>query len=94
MQPGDQTTAGALTNPQHEAAKKRVPGYPQDMFMFMDEEVAKPETYGLPPGWTGAMMGMMTLVRVLPDAQYEEVTRRVRARITEPPQKTPAHRHE
>jgi FtsP/CotA-like multicopper oxidase with cupredoxin domain len=94
VQPGQQTTAGATANPHDEAARKRVPGYPQDMFMFMDEEVAKPETYGLPPGWTASMMGMMTLVRVLPDAQYEEVTRRVRERITEPPQKPPAHRHE
>lgn len=40
------------------------------------------------------MMGMMTLVRVLPDAQYEEVMRRVRERITEPPQKPPQHKHE
>ena len=29
-------------------AEVRVPGYPQDMWMLMDEEVAKPETYGLP----------------------------------------------
>ncbi|HEY9282091.1 MAG TPA: copper oxidase, partial [Pyrinomonadaceae bacterium] len=93
VRPGQQTTAGAASNPRQEDARKRVPGYPQDMFMFMDEEVAKPETYGLPPGWTAAMMGMMTLVRVLPDAQYEEVMRRVRARITEPPQ-PPQHRHE
>jgi len=49
-----------------EAQKKRVPGYPQDMHMIMDREVAKPHTYGLPPGWTASMMGMMTLVRVLP----------------------------
>ena len=32
--------------------------------MVMDEAVAKPETYGLAPGWSGALMGMMTLVRV------------------------------
>lgn len=36
---------------------KKVPGYPQDMFMVMDEMVEKPETYGLAKGWTGAMMG-------------------------------------
>jgi manganese oxidase len=28
--------------------KGRVPGFPQDMFMAMDEEVTKPETFGLP----------------------------------------------
>ena len=41
------------------------PGYPQDMFMVMDDMVAKPETYGLRPGWSGGTMGMMTIVRVL-----------------------------
>jgi hypothetical protein len=35
------------------------------MFMVMDDAVAKPETYGLRPGWSGGMMGMMTLVRVV-----------------------------
>jgi len=53
---------------------KKVPGYPQDMFMVMDEMVEKPETYGLPKGWTGAMMGMMTLVRVLPSDLYDKIT--------------------
>ena len=57
---------------QHERAKS-VPGYPQDMFMTMDEDVAKPETYGLREGWTGAMMGMMTLVRVLPPELYKKI---------------------
>jgi FtsP/CotA-like multicopper oxidase with cupredoxin domain len=52
---------------------KKVPGYPQDMWMTMDQEVAKPETYGLPEGWTGAMMGMMTLVRVLEPGLYNKV---------------------
>ncbi|MDQ6652257.1 MAG: multicopper oxidase domain-containing protein [Acidobacteriota bacterium] len=53
--------------------KKKVPGYPQDMTMMMDESVVKPETYGLPKGWTGSMMGMMTLVRVLPPDLYDKV---------------------
>jgi manganese oxidase len=57
---------------QHDHARP-APGYPQDMFMTMDEEVAKPETYGLREGWTGAMMGMMTLVRVLPPELYERI---------------------
>ena len=76
-----------------EAERKRVPGYPQDMIMIMDKEVAKPHTYGLPPGWTAAMMGMMTLVRVLPPDMYAEVQRRIREGITELPKPLPAHRH-
>ncbi|MBI2149012.1 MAG: copper oxidase, partial [Acidobacteria bacterium] len=50
-----------------------VPGYPQDMWMPMDQLVAgKPEVDGLPKDWTGAMMGMMTLVRVLPPDRFDE----------------------
>ncbi len=44
---------------------RQVKGYPQDMWMVMDEAFAKPETHMLRPTWTGGMMGMMTLVRVL-----------------------------
>lgn len=77
-----------------EAQKKQVPGYPQDMMMIMDKEVAKPQTYGLPAGWTASMMGMMTLVRVLPPAEYDEVQRRIRERITEAPQAMPGHKHD
>ena len=50
-----------------------VPGYPQDMFMTMDDEVAKPETYGLQRTWSGGVMGMMTLVRVLEPPLYEKI---------------------
>lgn len=59
----------------------KVPGFPQDAFMEMgmDDAVAKPETYGLPPNWSAQMMGMMTLVRVLPDKDYEEVMARIKA---------------
>jgi FtsP/CotA-like multicopper oxidase with cupredoxin domain len=49
------------------------PGYPQDMFMVMDEAVAKPETYGLRPGWSGGTMGMMTIVRVLEPALFDKI---------------------
>ena len=77
-----------------ETDKKRVPGYPQDMVMIMDKEVAKPETYGLPPGWTASMMGMMTLVRVLPADVYEEVQRRIREGISEPPTGKPPAGHQ
>jgi manganese oxidase len=55
-----------------------VPGFPQDAFMespmmAMDDAVAKPETFGLRPGWSGYMQGMMTLIRVLPPDQYEHI---------------------
>jgi hypothetical protein len=52
-----------------------VKGFPQDAFMEMgmDSAVAKPETYGLPANWSAGMMGMMTLVRVLPDKQYDGI---------------------
>jgi manganese oxidase len=50
-------------------------GFPQDAFMEMgmDEAVAKPETHGLPANWSAEMMGMMTLVRVLGDQEYDEI---------------------
>ncbi|HEV2799127.1 MAG TPA: copper oxidase [Pyrinomonadaceae bacterium] len=86
VQPGQTERLGQVTNPDDTARRKRVPGYPQDMVMFMDKEVAKPETYGLPPGWTGSFMGMMTMVRVLPPDLYDEIMRRVREGIVEPPQ--------
>ena len=49
------------------------PGYPQDMFMVMDDMVAKPETYGLRPGWSGGTMGMMTIVRVLTPELFDKI---------------------
>src|SRR5579859_645885 len=59
-----------------------VPGFPQDAFMEMgmDDAVAKPETYGLPPNWSAGMMGMMTLIRVLPDKDYDEIMQRIKDR--------------
>lgn len=55
-----------------------VPGFPQDAFMegpvmAMDEMYQKPENYGLRPGWSGFMGGMMTLVRVLPPDEYNHI---------------------
>jgi FtsP/CotA-like multicopper oxidase with cupredoxin domain len=77
-----------------EADRRRFPGYPQDVAPIMDEAVAKPETYGLAPGWSGALMGMMTLVRVLAPDKYEEVMARVREGRTEKPsQPQPPHKH-
>jgi FtsP/CotA-like multicopper oxidase with cupredoxin domain len=54
-----------------------VKGFPQDAFMEMgmDSAVAKPETYGLPDNWSAGMMGMMTLIRVLPEDEYNEIIR-------------------
>ena len=59
-----------------------VPGFPQDAFMEMgmDELVERPETYGLPHNWSAGMMGMMSMVRVLPDKEYDEIQERIRKR--------------
>ncbi|HEX9002877.1 MAG TPA: multicopper oxidase domain-containing protein [Blastocatellia bacterium] len=72
-----QRTAVALS----EEDKKKVPGYPQDemMMMIVDDDVVKPETWGLAPGWTASMMGMMNLVRVLPEKKYNEIMAMVKA---------------
>jgi len=59
--------------PMDDPAKKAIAGYPQDMWMPMDEMFVKPETFGLRKGWSGAMMGMMTMVRVLPPGLYDEI---------------------
>lgn len=73
-----ETATTNLPLPQHnmkqgEMQQQMAPGYPQDMFMPMDEAVAKPETYGLRPTWSAAVQGMMTLVRVLPPDLYDKV---------------------
>jgi manganese oxidase len=81
------TTNGPLTQPSMQGmdmsnmldiAKNadQVPGFPQDVYMegpmmAMDKMVDKPETFGLPAGWSGYSGGMMTLVRVLPPDQYD-----------------------
>jgi manganese oxidase len=92
--PMEQQQGHALHSSGEQDDKKRVPGYPQDMMMIMDKEVAKPHTYGLPPGWTASMMGMMTLVRVMAPADYDEVQRRIREGIVELPKAMPGHKHE
>jgi manganese oxidase len=60
-----------------------VPGFPQDAYMegptmAMDQMVDKPENFGLRPGWSGFMMGMMTFVRVLPPEKYDQVMARMK----------------
>lgn len=77
----------------------QVPGFPQDAYMEgpmmnMDEMVDKPENYGLPPGWSSFMQGMMTFVRVLPPDKYEEVMSRIRGKQPGPAQMPHMeHRH-
>jgi manganese oxidase len=63
-----------------------VPGFPQDMFMPMDAAVAKPETYGLRPGWSGGVQGMMTLVRVLQPEVYDHIQQLRAEQRNKPPQ--------
>jgi hypothetical protein len=67
------------------AGASSVPGYPQDMWIPMDDLVAdKPEVFGLRKGWTGAMMGMMTLVRVLSNEMYDRIDAMRKAAPTRP----------
>jgi len=77
---------------------RSVPGFPQDAFMEMgmDEAVAKPQNNGLPRNWSAMMMGMMTLVRILPSADYDRITDQVRRGVIEPPahgESSPQHHH-
>jgi len=69
----------------------QVPGYPQDHFMVLDREVEKPETHGLPANWSGGMMGMMTLLRVLPPDLYDQIQA---LRRGQPKQKEDKHQHQ
>ena len=68
------TTLGADPN------SEKGPGYPQDdlMMMAMDKAVAKPENNYLAPGWSGALAGMMCLVRVLPPVKYDQLMRDIK----------------
>ena len=75
-----------------------VKGFPQDAFMEMgmDSVVSKPETHGLPANWSAEMMGMMTLIRVLPDDQYDEIVQLQQQRNSVPQNSKPAgepHEH-
>ena len=73
----------------------QVPGFPQDAFMEMgmDKAVYRPENYGLSPNWSANVMGMMSLVRVVPDELYEKIMGMKRRGETQPPQQ-PEHTHE
>jgi hypothetical protein len=74
----------------------RVPGFPQDAYMegpmmAMDKMVERPQNYGLRPGWSGFMQGMMNFVRVLPPDQYDQVMEQVRR--GQPMNMQGAHQH-
>jgi manganese oxidase len=75
-----------------------VPGFPQDAFMegpmmAMDKMVEKPENYGLRPGWSGFMQGMMTLVRVLPPDLYDKITTMQKQQEKQKPKAMPPMEH-
>ena len=80
----------------------KIPGFPQDAYMegpmmAMDKMVDKPETFGLPPGWSGYSGGMMTLVRVLPPDQYAKIMDLKAEQQAQQSQEKPAdetHRHD
>jgi hypothetical protein len=74
----DHAAMQRMSMPELPKNANQVPLFPQDAFMespmmAMDKDVEKPETYGLPPGWSGYVGGMMTLVRVLPPDQYQKI---------------------
>jgi hypothetical protein len=77
MQHG-QMQHGQMQMPEVPQNANQIPGFPQDAYMegpmmAMDDMVAKPETHGLRPGWSGFMQGMMTFVRVLEPAMYDKI---------------------
>jgi FtsP/CotA-like multicopper oxidase with cupredoxin domain len=60
-----------------------VPNFPQDAFMEgsmmnMDAMVATPANAGLLPGWSAQMQGMMTLIRVMPQPEYDRIMAAIR----------------
>ncbi len=81
--------------PKDDPEKKRIPGYPQDMWMVEDEKYNdKPENYGLRKGWTGGMMGMMTMVRVVTPEVYDKIEALRKEQQKNPPKpKSAGHEH-
>ena len=74
----DHGSMQGMTMPELPANANQVPLFPQDAYMespmmAMDHDVEKPETYGLPAGWSGYVGGMMTLIRVLSHEQYDKI---------------------
>lgn len=75
----DDTSTAPRVN-EHSDHGYHVPGYPQDMMdgpdmwdEFQLELLNVPQTRGLMPHWHRGLMGMMTIVRVLPGEQYEKL---------------------
>jgi hypothetical protein len=91
---------------QHQGMQAEVPadansvlGFPQDAYMegpmmAMDKMVEKPENYGLRPGWSGFMQGMMTFVRVLPPDMYDKVMELRQRQSNKPQQPMPGMEHQ
>ncbi|GAC1616974.1 MAG: hypothetical protein NVS9B13_03100 [Candidatus Acidiferrum sp.] len=101
--PGHQDMPGMQTSaPDVSTDANSVPGFPQDAFMegpmmAMDKMVDKPENFGLRPGWSGFMAGMMTFVRVLPPEKYDHIMDlRKKQKAKEPMADMPGmeHKHE
>jgi hypothetical protein len=75
---------GMHMNPGEIAANANsVPNFPQDAYMEgsmmnMDAMVATPANAGLLPGWSAQMQGMMTLLRVLPQPDYDRMMQSIR----------------
>jgi hypothetical protein len=64
------------------------------MEMGMDKAVYRPENYGLPANWSAGVMGMMSLVRVVPNDLYDKIMTMKAQGQTQPPRQTePAHEH-
>ncbi|MDQ1452474.1 MAG: manganese oxidase [Acidobacteriaceae bacterium] len=76
--------SGMQMNPGEIAANANsVPNFPQDAYMEgsmmnMDAMVATPANAGLLPGWSAQMQGMMTLLRVLPQPDYDRMMQSIR----------------
>ncbi len=71
-----------------------VPGFPQDMFMPEDQLYQKPENFGLRAGWSGAVEGMTTLVRVLTPEMFEKIrAMQSNGQERNPPSPMPAKHH-
>jgi FtsP/CotA-like multicopper oxidase with cupredoxin domain len=92
---GPMMRKGGMPGMNH-GASAPAPGYPQDMWMVMDADYAsKPECYGLRAGWTGGMMGMMTLIRVVPPELYDKIEALRASQGSRPtPPRAPAGGHE
>jgi hypothetical protein len=75
-----------------------VPGFPQDAFMegpmmAMDKMLERPGNFGLRPGWSGFMQGMMSFVRVLPPDKYDQVMTQMRQAPNRPENSMPGMEH-